>query len=195
MGILVCSRGCGNNTQKAGRQCNIHQEVKFWPDSGNHRSNVQGNNVVIPEHWIIPQRLPQLNPLDRLWFTLLYNSPRMDFISVSDSHPVSLLLWNIIHRTCIDLSLNYKRIWKHTRNQTVAILALRSSRPRLESVYCAFSDAEKHRRSWENTTKLSMATARVLQKRNGYIRKSFSPFDVEYAIFFLVLKWELTLNK
>ena len=31
-----------------------------------------------------------------------------------------------------------------------------------------------------------METAHVLQKRNGYIRKSFSPFDVEYAIFFAI---------
>lgn len=77
----------------------------------------------------------------------------------------------------------------HSKTQTKSNdcrLALRNSRPRLESVYCAFPDAKKSKHSLENTTKHYMATARALQKRSGYIRKSFSPFDVEYVIFFCI---------
>lgn len=77
------------------------------------------------------------------------------------------------------------RLKTHTKSNNCH-LALRNSRSRLESVYCAFPDAKKSKHSQENTTKHYMATACVLQKRNGYIRKSFSPFDVEYAIFFCI---------
>lgn len=94
MVIWVSSHDYGNNIQKAGRQCCAHQEVKFRPDPGNHCLNFQGNDTVVPENWIIPQRLPKPNPLNSLWFTVLHNLPRTDFISTSDS----LLLWNIFHR-------------------------------------------------------------------------------------------------
>lgn len=94
MVIWVSSHGYGNNIQKAGRQCCAHQEVKFWPDPGNHCLNVQGDDTVIQEDWVIPQRLPKPNPLNSLWFKVLYNLPRTDFIPTSDSPP----LWNISHR-------------------------------------------------------------------------------------------------
>ena len=50
----------------------------------------KGNEMITAESWLILQSLPQPNPLDSLWFKLLHNVPRTDFISTSDSHSLSL---------------------------------------------------------------------------------------------------------
>lgn len=71
----------------------------------------------------------------------------------------------------------------HTQNQMMAILALRNSRPRLDCLLCIFRCREKQAQLRKHHKALYMATVRVLQKRNGYITKSFSAFDVEYALF------------
>ena len=68
----------------------------------------------------------------------------------------------------------------------IAIWHWETADPGLSLFTVHFLLQRKSKHSLENTTKHDTATARALQKRSGYIRKSFSPFDVEYVIFFCI---------